>query len=176
MDDTTHTLITDLITREGDYSDHPADKGGPTRYGITQAALSDYLGRKANVQEIKSLSLELAKEIYYTRYYLLPRIDALPCEIQSFMLDMCVNHGPKPAIRLLQHVINESEIAMLAEDGICGPATQAAAKDAQKRMGMYLTNALVEERLTFFRRIVSRDPSQFVFLKGWESRAESFRL
>lgn len=86
MDDTTHTLITDLITREGDYSDHPADKGGPTRYGITQAALSDYLGRKANVQEIKSLSLELAKEIYYTRYYLLPRIDALPCEIQSFML------------------------------------------------------------------------------------------
>lgn len=89
---------------------------------------------------------------------------------------MCVNHGPKPAIRLLQHVINESEIAMLAEDGICGPATQTAAKDAQKRMGMYLTNALVEERLTFFRRIVSRDPSQFVFLKGWESRAESFRL
>jgi lysozyme family protein len=30
-------LIDELIAREGDFVDHPADIGGPTRWGITQA-------------------------------------------------------------------------------------------------------------------------------------------
>jgi len=29
------TLIDKVIALEGDYSDHPADRGGPTRWGIT---------------------------------------------------------------------------------------------------------------------------------------------
>lgn len=30
-------LIDDVIAREGGYTNHPADRGGPTRWGITQA-------------------------------------------------------------------------------------------------------------------------------------------
>jgi lysozyme family protein len=30
-------LIDALIDREGGYVNHPADRGGPTRYGITEA-------------------------------------------------------------------------------------------------------------------------------------------
>ena len=30
-------LIDELIAREGGYTNHPADRGGPTRYGITEA-------------------------------------------------------------------------------------------------------------------------------------------
>ena len=30
-------LIEELIEREGGYINHPADKGGPTRFGITEA-------------------------------------------------------------------------------------------------------------------------------------------
>jgi lysozyme family protein len=30
-------LINALIEREGGYVNHPADRGGPTRYGITEA-------------------------------------------------------------------------------------------------------------------------------------------
>jgi lysozyme family protein len=30
-------LIDALIEREGGYADHPADKGGPTCFGITEA-------------------------------------------------------------------------------------------------------------------------------------------
>ena len=30
-------LIDDVIGREGGYSNHPADRGGPTRWGITEA-------------------------------------------------------------------------------------------------------------------------------------------
>ena len=30
-------FIDDVIAREGGYVDHPADRGGPTRWGITEA-------------------------------------------------------------------------------------------------------------------------------------------
>ena len=30
-------LIDDVIAVEGDYSNHPADRGGPTRWGVTEA-------------------------------------------------------------------------------------------------------------------------------------------
>ena len=30
-------LIDELIEREGGFVSHPADRGGPTRYGITEA-------------------------------------------------------------------------------------------------------------------------------------------
>ena len=30
-------LIEEVIEREGGYVDHPADRGGPTRWGITEA-------------------------------------------------------------------------------------------------------------------------------------------
>ena len=33
-------MITDVIRREGGYVNHPADKGGPTKYGITHKTLT----------------------------------------------------------------------------------------------------------------------------------------
>ena len=44
-------LIDDVIGREGGYSDHPADKGGPTKWGITEAvaAFSPSLGRSVDL-------------------------------------------------------------------------------------------------------------------------------
>ena len=34
---TIDTLIDGVIGREGGYSNHPADRGGPTRWGVTEA-------------------------------------------------------------------------------------------------------------------------------------------
>jgi lysozyme family protein len=40
-------MIDDLIAREGRYSDHPFDRGGPTNWGITEAVARDngYMGK-----------------------------------------------------------------------------------------------------------------------------------
>ena len=168
-------MIAEVIAREGGCVNHPADRGGATNYGITQATYSDYLGRRASAEDIRALNPAIASEIYYTRYYLSPRIDALPIEIQAIMLDMCVHHGAKRAIQILQRVINLAEMAVVKEDGVCGVQTQQAAHKTQVAMGSFLINALVDERLSFFHRIVGNNPSQMVFLRGWEKRAESFR-
>jgi lysozyme family protein len=107
---------------------------------------------------------------------MLPRINALPQSIQPLMLDMCVNHGAGKAIKIMQRVINQAGIEQVMEDGICGPSTQHAAQRTQEAMGVYFQNALVDERINFYRQIVSHTPSQLVFLRGWERRAESFRV
>jgi lysozyme family protein len=32
-----NALIEEVVAREGGYSDHPADEGGATRWGVTEA-------------------------------------------------------------------------------------------------------------------------------------------
>ena len=169
-------MVENVMQREGGYVDNPADKGGPTNMGITLGVLSTYLGHKATADDIKNLKPEVAQEIYYTRYYVLPRVEALPEAIQPIMLDLCVNHGSKKAIRILQRVMNQSGVEQVTEDGICGPTTQHAAQRTQEEMGVYFLNALVDERINVYRQIVGSNPSQLVFLRGWERRAESFRV
>ena len=64
-------LIDALIEREGGYVDHPADRGGPTCFGITEAVARahGYAGRMAN------LPRDEAAAIYRRLYWLRPRFD-----------------------------------------------------------------------------------------------------
>ncbi len=57
-------LIQAVMRKEGGFVDHPADRGGATNLGITQATLSVYLGRKATLTDITTLKPEVAREIY----------------------------------------------------------------------------------------------------------------
>ena len=43
-------------------------------------------------------------------------------------------------------------------------------------MAEYFNDAVVEERIKFYHRIVERNESQRVFLRGWLRRANSFRM
>jgi len=51
MRDSIDELIDELIAREGGFVDHPADKGGPTRWGITQSVAHrhGYMGQMADL-------------------------------------------------------------------------------------------------------------------------------
>jgi len=167
-------IIQDIIRREGGYVNHPSDKGGPTKYGITQATLSDYLGREVSELDVRDLKVELAEDIYEEKYYRKPKIDRLPEEVQPFLLDACVHHGPDDPILFVQRVCNGAGIAELAVDGVAGPATRAAAHEAQKLMGEVFLKALVEERRNYFLQIVAQDETQKVFLRGWLKRIKEF--
>jgi lysozyme family protein len=167
-------MIEDVIRREGGFVDHPADRGGPTRFGITQAALARHRGRAVSAAEIESLSLDEARQIYRQDYYQRPRIDRLPAGIQPFVFDAAVNHGPQRAIAFVQQVCNLAGFGSLVVDGICGPRTSRAAHDAAWAMKDWLLAALVEERRNFYQAIVRADPSQAVFLEGWLNRLAEF--
>lgn len=175
MTDSVESLLDEVIAREGGYVHHPADRGGPTKYGITQRTLSEWLGRPATVDEVRRLDEEAAREIYVARYLAGPRIDTLPSEIVGQVFDMAVNHGPRRAVRLLQEVLNLAGWRVNI-DGVIGPETRRSAFEAEAAMGPFLANALADQRANFYRRIVAGDPSQRVFLDGWLARADAFRV
>ncbi|MDJ0781892.1 MAG: glycosyl hydrolase 108 family protein [Desulfosarcinaceae bacterium] len=168
-------MISDILRKAGGYVDHRHDRGGPTKFGITQRTLSAYLGRTVSVREIHDLPESMAGDIYAHNYYFKPKIDRLPTAIQPFIFDCAVNHGPRRAVRFVQTVCNEAGCQPpLAVDGDLGPKTAAAAEWAETTFGPAFLNALLTERRNFYRRIVVRQPSQDVFLVGWMNRLNAF--
>jgi lysozyme family protein len=173
---TVNQMIDDVIRREGGFVDHPADRGGPTKFGITRATLSHALGRAATAADVAALTPEQARQIYRHDYYHGPRIDQLPARIQPLIFDAAANHGPGRAIAFVQQVCNLAGFGQLIVDGVCGPKTIRAAHDAAWAMKDWLLAALVEERRCFYQAIVERDPGQAVFLDGWLARLSEFDL
>ena len=172
---TVDEMIDDVLRREGGFVDHPLDRGGPTKYGITQKTLSRYVGRAVLRSEVEGLSEDVAREIYERNYYKAPGIDRLPEAIQPFVFDCAVNHGPRRAIKFLQSVCNQAGYTPpLDEDGALGPNTLKGVTWAEEMMGPTFLSALLEERRNFYRLIVEADPKQKVFLNGWMNRVNQF--
>ncbi|MFL0808782.1 MAG: N-acetylmuramidase [Agarilytica sp.] len=168
-------LIQDVLRREGGFVNHPADRGGPTNFGITQKTLSQYMGRAALISDVENMAPDLAAEIYRQNYYFRPAINTLPEAIQAFIFDSAVNHGPRRAIKFIQLVVNDAGYEpRLDDDGAMGPNTRRGAEWAQNTMGEHFLLALFEERKNFYRVIVANRPSQEVFLKGWMNRVKEF--
>lgn len=58
-------LIDDLIAREGDYVHHPADRGGPTRWGITEAVARRHGYHDKMSQLPRAEAAAIYKRIYW---------------------------------------------------------------------------------------------------------------
>jgi lysozyme family protein len=176
-----YQIIKETIENEGGYVNHPHDRGGPTNYGITLNTLRSYLGYKCSVSELKLMTKEYAVIIYESLYYLKPRIDLLPNEIEAQVFDWGVTSSPLVAVRQLQIVLNSIAkklgFATIDVDGGIGPKTADLANLVCKAIGCaMLNNAIAAQRKSFYRRIVAVRPSQSVFLRGWLSRASKFEV
>lgn len=167
-------MIDDILKKEGGYVNHKADKGGPTNFGITQATYAAFLGRPATADNVRNMSKQTARTIYKQNYFLKPKLDLLTVEVQPIIFDIAVNSGPKKAIKMLQEVLDRLGYKVGVIDGIIGNNTAIQSRRAYAAMGDGLINQLVNRRLAFYRNIVKKDPSQKVFLAGWENRANSF--
>ena len=167
-------MIIDVLSKEGGFVNHPADKGGPTNFGITQQTLSRYLERAVSIDEVRAMDIQTAKDIYELRYYRMPKIDRLPGEIQHFVFDCAVNHGPRRAIKFVQEVSNDAGYGPLEVDGLMGPKTKAQASACYEELQEWMLVALIDERQMFYANIVANNPTQSVFLVGWLNRARSF--
>jgi len=158
----TDALIDDIIKREGSFVNHPADKGGPTKFGITQATLANWLGRTASTDDVKNLTQEEAKRIYQARY-VAPFMQLVYPPLIEQCVDAGVNHGVGQAIKLLQRALGKPIVA----DGIIGPQTLAAVEKAD---GNALTALYIAVRLELYATILQRDSSQLAFAAGWMNR------
>lgn len=154
-------MIDLIIEAEGGYVNDPNDRGGATKYGITQATLNmvtDSAGGKR--MKVRDLSLAMARSIYRDRYI-------APCvtwndAVTLLIFDWGVNSGIATSIKGLQRILGVSE------DGIIGSITnKAIRKYASIDM---LVARIVDARHCFYAGIVSRNPSQARFILGWARR------
>jgi lysozyme family protein len=142
-----------LLKHEGGFSDHAADPGGRTRYGITEA-----VARQAGYSgDMRQLPLDLAKRIYRDRYWNAVRADELPQGIRHTVFDAAVNSGPRQAVLWLQRAVG------VADDGILGPKTLAAAHALNADA---LRSKLLAQRLRFMAGL----PNWPAFSRGWSRR------
>jgi len=173
---TIRSMISEIIEIEGGHVNHPKDRGGPTKYGITIKTLSAWTGKKCTADDVKSLKKATALIIYEHMYFNEPKINKLPAQIQPIVLDMAVNHGPEKAIKLLQEVLLAHGKNVGKVDGIIGFLTLEAAQCAFNLLGNDLINTIITRRINYYKSIVENDRSQADFLNGWITRAESFRV
>jgi lysozyme family protein len=169
------SLIEELIAREGGYVDHPADRGGPTRFGITQAVARahGYDGPMRHLPEGQ------AAAIYRRRYWIGPGYDAVAEHAPSIaaeLFDTGVNMGPKIATGFLQRALNAlnrgaRDYADIALDGAVGPRTLAALTGFLATRGaggegvlLKAIEALQGER---YLDLAERRPANEAFLYGW---------
>lgn len=166
----------ELIIKEGGYSDRAADRGGTTRYGITEAVAREqgYTG------PMSELDLELAKDIYRRRYWTALRLDevgVLSPAIAAELFDTGVNMGVGTAARFLQTALNAlnregTDFPDMDVDGRIGPGTLAALRkylEVRGRVdgGQVLLRALDCQQGAKYLALASWDPRQEAFVFGW---------
>ena len=168
-------MIARLIEREGGYVDHPADRGGPTKYGITMATLQSWRSRPVAAADVRDLSIAEATDIYRKRYveHRQMRIDQWPYRrLAEVTLDASImfGDGPALAVRWAQEAIN-AQGGNVKVDGWAGPQTWAA---MALRNEAALVAYVVGARCRHHARVVAARPGQSVFLEGWINRATAW--
>jgi len=176
QNDATHQLtiqfmINDILRREDAFVDDPAGNGGPTRYGISQKVLGEFLGRSVSRDDVAGLSSSMAATVYRQRYWHKPHIDRLPIAMQPLLFDASVSHGPKVAVSQLQRAINRAAVVgRIDEDGQIGPHTLQASQLSFERLGNAFLTLLLQQRARMYEHIVENDPDKRIYLAGWINR------
>lgn len=142
-----------LFPLEGGYSDRPDDKGGKTKYGISQRAYPDL--------NIEALTKEMAADIYYNDYWVPMIIEEISNQLLVLHLFVFgVNAGIRTSIRLLQRLVG------VKDDGYVGSKTIKAIKNFDGD----ILQKFIEKEKEFYVLLVKKHPEQEVNLRGWINR------
>jgi lysozyme family protein len=168
-------LIDGLLEREGGFVNHPADRGGPTCFGITEAVARAHGYRGA----MRSLPRAEAAAIYKRLYWHRPRFDAVAERtplLAAELFDTGANMGPAVAATFLQRALTAlnrtgKDYPDLVPDGRIGEATLAAL-DAflavrGKQGETVLLRAIEALQGERYLRLAERRPANEAFLYGW---------
>ncbi len=168
-------LIDDVIEREGGYVNHPADRGGPTRWGITEAVAR----RQGYHDAMRHLPQSDAAAIYRRLYWVRPgydRIAQLAPKIAAELFDTGINMGTGTASGFLQRALNAlnrnaKDYPDLSVDRRIGAKTRAALQSYLDRRGAQgeavLLKAMDALQGARYLRLAETRPSQEAFLYGW---------
>lgn len=169
-------IIEQILDEEGSaYTDNPADSGGPTKYGITQAALAAWRGHPVTADDVKFLLMDEAAKIYRDRYYIKPGFDkvaALSPAIAAKLTDAGVNCGVETVSMFLQRALNVFNqggklYADVKVDGAIGAGTICA-------LNAYLAKRGKEGETVMLRALNDLQGARYISLAEAQAKDEEF--
>jgi len=153
-------MIEDVLKHEGVYSNNPNDSGGETKFGISK--------RKYPHLDIKSLTLDQAKKIYYYDYYVAPNISSVTPvspKLASKLLDAQVNTGR--AVLFLSKSLNDFGY----QTQYTGKVTNEMLLDIKKIIDDGKLNDLIDKicyhQSEYYKNVIKRNPKNKVFANNW---------
>lgn len=148
-----------VLENEGGYVNHPADPGGATNKGVTQAVYDDWRAARGIMkQSVRLIAPPEVSAIYRKQYWDAVSGDKLPSGLDYAVFDFAVNSGVNRAARYLQKCLG-----FATQDGKIGPQTLGAIKDPGA-----LIDALCDRRRAFLQQL----PTFGHFGKGWMRRVD----
>ena len=149
-----------VLQNEGGDSNVPQDRGGRTRFGITEKTA------KRHGFNVHTLTREQAEWIYMKGFWEYEWVSDERVAIKWF--DLAVNMGNERANRLVQEAANDCGMC-LALDGVIGPKTRLAVNALQPQALLEKIVARAKDR---YAEIIASDSTQKVFQNGWMARAD----
>ena len=148
-----------ILEREGwgEYTNDPADAGGPTRWGITLRTLAAHRRRPVTADDVRALGMDEAEAIYRALYWQPCRCDELAPGVALVTFDAAVQHGTGDAVRFIQRA------AGVVADGSFGPKTLAAVKASAP---LALVDKIMAARLFYYTTLTGWPR----FGRGWINR------
>ena len=138
------------------FTDDPADRGGATKFGISQRAYPEI--------DIRNLTEAQAREIYKRDYW--DRIRGDDIESQAMaesIFDSAVNMGVRTSSRMAQIAAS-----IRPADGIIGSNTIRQLNDTDEALFLAMFTI---SKIARYAAICNRNPSQRRFLLGWVNRS-----
>lgn len=149
-----------VIVNEGGYVFDKNDPGGETKYGISKRS---YPGLN-----IKALTLDEAKKIYYQDFWLKGKFEQINDKnVATQLFDFVVNFGFRAGITIVQRALRAGGI-IVKEDGLIGSQTISAINFSEPRV---LLAAMKSEAAGRYRLLAAQNSKMSKFLDGWLNRA-----
>lgn len=166
-----------LLVSEGGYVNDASDPGGATNMGITLGTLQNTRDYEVgdvdgdgdiDIDDIKNMDEEHASEFYKKYFWDKQNLDMFPPKVAYLMFDFSVNSGFSRAGKTLQKALNTMG-CKLTEDGDVGQNTINAMESSSPDI---LVGYMLQERRSFYKRLVDKNPTLQKFFKGWMNRVD----
>lgn len=146
---------------EGGESDVVGDRGGHTKWGVTQRTYDAWRTTTGESRQSVALMTTLEmRTIYHEDFWDAIHGDELPIPLALVVFDMAVNSNPHAAALTLQRSLGVNA------DGKIGAVTIASAHTR----GMGAVLAFLKQRAAFLQDVIRTHPTDVQFLEGWICR------
>lgn len=151
-----------VLAREGGKVDDPTDRGGRTAYGITQRVFDLYRAQQGlEAKDVWEITPDETAQIYGKDFWNAYRCGKFRPPVDLVVFDAFVQHRPRVVAQMVQRAVG-AEV-----DGLIGPKTIERANSLEPSL---LAERIIQLRLQLYQNIISHDPTQGRFMKGWLNR------